>query len=91
MTSENRRYHAAGHIAAAIYVASKQPEAARSILSVVEEWAKLPSVSAPPAVLELLGLAKADPAARSNEMILLETWFVDPFNTIIENSGAKFK
>lgn len=90
MTAENVRYHAAGHLAAVLMIAHRYPEAAKEIIRVVGEYAKRPTVAAPPAITEILERAEQDPHAHAQELTLLETWFVDPFNTVIENSGAKF-
>lgn len=91
-TPENIRYHAAGHIASAHALAQKgDGEAARYVLGIVKQYIEQPSVSAPPAMAELLDTAIAEPITRLDEMATLEQWFVDPFNTIIENSGATFR
>ncbi len=84
------RYHAAGHLAAALLLA-QEPKAARIVLGVVKRFTELPTVSAPPAITEMLDAAIKDPSASSQEITTLEAWFVDPFNTVIEKSGAKFK
>lgn len=88
MTPENIRFHAAGHLAAAITIASAHPRAAKEILDVVETFANHPLVSAPPQLKDKLAAAKKslDP----QELTTLEAWFVDPFNTQIEASGARF-
>lgn len=87
---ENIRHHAAGHLAAAAMLAVGHPKAARALLGVVAQYAARPTVSAPPAVAELLEQAAKDPAANVAVITQLEEWFVSPFNTTIENSGVKF-
>jgi len=89
--SENHRWHAAGHLASAhILAAHGQPEAARLLLSVVQQWTRLDNVQAPPAVHELLALSQDDPESNLATIALLEGWFCNPFNTTLEASGAKF-
>ena len=91
-TPENVRYHAAGHVAAAHLLAQTgDAESAKKVLRVVKQYTERPTVSAPPAIGELLTDAIAEPTARLQEIAQLETWLVDPFNTIIERSGAVFK
>lgn len=90
MTNENLRYHAAGHLAAAVLLASEHPNASRAVLRDVERFAGHEKVNAPPAVMELLGAAINNPAGAIKEMTMLETWFVDPMNTLIEKSGGRF-
>lgn len=90
MTSENIRYHAAGHLAAAILIAPEHPEGARAILREMETFVNHDQVSAPPAIQELIGSAINNPAGHIKEMTMLEAWFVDPLNTRIEEAGGRF-
>lgn len=90
MTPENVRYHAAGHLAAAAMLAQTHPKAAQIILDDVLKYTKHPMVSAPPQVIAKVEEAASQPAAHLKDIILLETWFVDPFNTTIEKSGERF-
>jgi hypothetical protein len=90
MTNENLRYHAAGHLAAAVLLACEHPEAARTVLRDVKRFARHEKVSAPPQLLETLDAAYENPAGCVKEMTMLETWFVDPLNTLIEKSGGRF-
>lgn len=90
MTPENVRYHAAGHLAAAVLLAPEHPEAARVVLRDVKRFAGHPSVSAPPQLLETLDTAYENPAGCVKELTMLEAWFVDPLNTLIEKSGGRF-
>ncbi len=88
MTPENIRYHAAGHLAAAVLLAEKHPRAAAAILEEVMRFATHPKVSAPPQLTAKILSAAGDPAASARDILLLEAWFVDPFNTVIEKSGG---
>lgn len=88
MTPENIRYHAAGHLAAAILLCLEHPAQARVVLREVKNFTDHPLVSAPKQVKELLGQAYENPAGSSKELTMLEAWFVDPFNTVIEQSGG---
>ena len=89
ISAENRRFHAAGHIAAAHYLAAGgHNESARQILEIIRLFVDLPNVNAPPAVIDLLNGAISYPSQQTQEIALLEAWFVDPFNTIIEHSSA---
>lgn len=87
MTPENIRYHAAGHLAAAALLAQEHPNAAAVILRDVGRLADHPRVQAPPQVKEKLAKAAGDPRAHVQDITQLECWFVDPFNTLIEQSG----
>lgn len=90
MTPENLRHHAAGHLAAAHSIASAHPEAARAVLMIVEQLVHSPGVISPPQLKEKLSDAIEDPGSRRDDIALLETWFVDPMNTVIEKSGGQF-
>lgn len=91
MTPENIRFHAAGHIAAAHAVAQKgDEEGARVILGIVKQYTERPTVSAPPAIGEMLTASIEHPGKSLETIAQLEAWFVDPFNTVIEKSGARF-
>ncbi len=89
-TPENIRFHAAGHIAAAIFLAEHgQAEAAKMILQIVDEYAHAPTVSAPAPLLQMLDDAGRAPETKLVELRLLEEWFCNPMNTLIEQSGAR--
>ena len=88
MTPENIRYHAAGHLAAAALLAGDHPGAAAAILREVTRYVEHASVSAPPQLKDKLAQAADDPCARRADIALLEAWFVDPFNTVIEQSDS---
>ena len=90
MTPENLRHHAAGHLAAAHALALAHPEAAREVLMIVEQFVHSPSVSSPPQLKEKLSHAIEDPGARKGDIQILESWFVDPLNTVIEKAGGAF-
>lgn len=90
MTPENVRFHAAGHLAAAHLLAQSHPEAAKAVLGVVGEYLRSPRVSSPPVIGETLEAAMSSPKESLEAIKQLEAWFVDPFNSIIEKSGAKF-
>ena len=86
MTPENLRHHAAGHIAAAALVSIYEPDAAARILREVLKFTDDPKVSAPPQLREKLAAAAADPNNNLMNLKVLEMWFVDPFNSVIEKS-----
>ncbi len=89
---EKIRYHAAGHLAAAhALILSGDDNGARTVLRIIESYLQSPRVSAPPAVGETLDMAIVNPADSADVVAMLEQWFVDPFNTIIEKSGTKFQ
>lgn len=84
-TPENIRYHAAGHLAAAAaLIGAGHTEAARVVLNIVQQYINSPTVKVPPAMHEKLN----DSIARLGvaDVVLLEDWFVHPFNTVIEKS-----
>ena len=87
MTPENIRFHAAGHLAAAALLAENGNKAgAKAVLSVVGEFASHAKVNSPPQVKKKIADNIENPDAV--DIALLEKWFVDPFNTVIELSGA---
>lgn len=88
MTPENVRFHAAGHLAAAALLAQEHPNAAAVILRDVARYVDHPTVAAPPQLKEKLSQAAGDPRSHVQDIAILEAWFVDPFNTVIENGGA---
>lgn len=88
MTPENIRYHAAGHLAAAALLAGDHPDAAAAVLREVAGYVNHPTVSAPPQLRDKLAAAADDPRGRRADIALLEAWFVDPFNTVIEQSDS---
>lgn len=87
MNTENVRYHAAGHLAAAALIAEQHPNAAAHILRDVARYAEHPTVKAPPQLHAKIALAAGDPRSHVKDIVQLEAWFVDPFNTVIEQSG----
>ena len=88
MTPENVRFHAAGHLAAAALLAQEHPNAAAAILRDIGKFVDHPTVSAPPQLKDKLSEAAGDPRSHIQDIALLEAWFVDPFNTLIEKSGG---
>lgn len=87
ITPENVRFHAAGHLAAALLlVEAGQADAAKTVLVSVVAYANHSKVSAPPQLLAKL--ASVAEAPNSDDLKLLEQWFVDPLNTQIEKSAA---
>ena len=89
MTSENLRYHAAGHLAAAALLAHLHAAAARVLLEEVARFAVHPAVCAPPQLHDKLAAAAAAPAAHVPDIVLMEAWFLDPLNTVIEHGGSR--
>ena len=91
MTPENLRFHAAGHLAAAHALASAaNVKGAKQVLSIVRDFVDSDLVNAPPQVKRLVYDAVESPRAALGEIALLESWFCDPFNAVIEKSGSKF-
>lgn len=90
MTSENQRYHAAGYLGGAALLASEHPQAARVLLNVVKAFTEHPTCATPPQLSEKLDAAIENPDGCTGDIILLEAWFVDPLNTLIEKSGGRF-
>lgn len=86
-TPENVRHHAAGHLAAAIIlVEAGHANVARIVLNHVVAYANHPQVDAPPQLLAKLSGVAANPENGEVDLRLLEEWFCNPLNTIIENS-----
>jgi len=91
-TPENIRYHAAGHLAAAhALILAGDPDAALTVLRIIETYLASPRVAVPPAVEETLDSAIRHPSESAARVAMLEQWFCDPFNTVIEKSGARFQ
>lgn len=89
MTPELLRFHAAGHLAAAHALASAgYPDAARHVLGIVKAFTESPRVQSPPAIGEIIDKAIETPVECAADIALLEGWFCDPFNTVIEKSGS---
>lgn len=88
MTPENVRFHAAGHLAAAHLLCLDHPNAAAVILRDVARYTEHPTVNAPPQLKQKIADAAGDPRAHQKDIALLEAWFVDPLNTLIEKSGG---
>lgn len=87
---ENMRFHAAGHLAAAhALVTTGEINGARYVLGIVKQYVNEPNVQTPPAMRLKLQNCIMDPFFHKDEIAQLEAWFVDPFNTVIENSGKR--
>lgn len=84
LTTEQVRFHAAGHLAGAAIIAKTYPDAAKDILAVVDEYVNHAKVVAPDAIKEKVRGAIKDPANSLADLMLLESWFVHPMNTLIE-------
>lgn len=85
-TAENIRHHAAGHLASAVLlVDAGQRDAAILIMRIMEAYVNHPLVAAPPAIKRLISDALVKP--ESQNLRLLEEWFIHPLNTVIEESG----
>lgn len=91
MTPENLRFHAAGHLAAAVaLVQAKNIDGARTLLKIVRQFLDAPIVDNPPQFRETVDEAIADPLARVAEITRLEALFCDPINTELEKAGIRF-
>lgn len=91
-TGENIRYCAAAHMSCAAELIEKDYlDAAKVVLAMVSQWLDAPAVSAPPQVREKVDICIKYPGVSLTEIYLLESWFVDPLNTIIESTGAVFR
>jgi hypothetical protein len=87
ISPENVRFHAAGHLSAALILTEAgNATGAKSVLSAVVAYANHAKVNAPPQLLAKL--AAVTEAPNSDDIKLLEQWFVDPLNTEIEKSAA---
>lgn len=85
MTPENVRFHAAGHIAAAIVLTQQNYHgAASAILEEVNKYVQHDKVRAPQPLKDKVIENIKRP--NTNDLRLLEQWFVDPFNSTIEKS-----
>lgn len=88
MTPENVRFHAAGHLAAAVLLVESQfSSAAKPVLRAVGAYINHPMVQAPPEMKQMVADATADPEKHLQAIKTLEEWFVHPLNTTIEKSG----
>lgn len=86
MTPENVRFHAAGHLAAAVaLVQSGNAEGARTVCKVVRDYVNAPQVNAPQQVRDMAERLAEGPT--EIELGILERILVDPLNTTIERSG----
>lgn len=86
-TAEQVRFHAAGHIAAAVLLTEAGlADAAARVMCEVRAYVKNPKVQAPPQVVEKAEFCAEAP--NSDDLRLLEQWFCDPLNTLIEKSEA---
>lgn len=91
MTPENIRFHAAGHLAAAVLLANVgMAAAAKVVLGDVYAYANAPTVKAPPHVLTVISGAIEDPIGKVEDIRGLERIFMDPLNTTIENGNGGF-
>lgn len=85
ISPENVRFHAAGHLAAALLlVESGQAKAAKTVLGPIHAYVNHDKVNAPPQLKSKVS-AVID-APNSMDLKLLEQWFCDPLNTQIERS-----
>ena len=90
MTPENVRYHAAGHLAAAVALAhAGNIDGSRTVLRVVRAYLDAPNVDNPPQFRDSLDKAIADPAAEAANIARLEELFCDAANTNLENAGIR--
>lgn len=86
-TAENIRFHAAGHVAAALLlVEAGHAIQAQKIMETIAAYVTHPKVVAPPQVVEKV--AGAALAPNSEDLKIIEAWFCDPLNTVIEKSGG---
>lgn len=86
MTPENIRFHAAGHVAAAMTLVQKNHvQAAKEVCGVVRAFVNDPLVNSPPQIKEMAQRVCDNPT--EIELGILERVLVDPLNTTIENSG----
>lgn len=87
MTPENIRFHAAGHIASAHLLAKEgHADAAKKVMQTVLAFTTHALVQAPPQVVAKVAACAESP--NSQDMELLEGWFVDPLNSIIEATNG---
>lgn len=87
MSPENIRFHAAGHLAAAVLlVQTDQVPAAKTVLQTVQAYVNHEKVNAPDQLKAKVAANALNPDVA--DLILLEQWFVDPMNTHIERSGG---
>ena len=86
MTPENVRYHAAGHLAAAVaLVQSGNIDGARVVSRIVRAYIYDDKVNAPPQVRAMADQVCDNPT--EIELGILERIVCDPLNTTIERSG----
>lgn len=87
MTPENVRFHAAGHLAAAVaLVQSGNIDGARTVCRIVSSYVHDEKVNAPNQVREMA--ARLAEAPSEIELGILERVLVDPLNATIERSGS---
>lgn len=90
MTPENVRFHAAGHIAAAVaLVQSGNIDGARTVCRIVRQYLDAPRVDNPPAFRETLDKAIEDPGAEIRNLAQLEEMFCDQDNARLEGAGIR--
>ena len=88
-TTENIRFHAAGHLSAAHrLVETGQLEAARIVLDMVREYIFDKKVQCPPKLREMIVGCIKDPVGQKGDIAVLEAMFCDELNTEIEKSGG---
>lgn len=86
MTPENLRFHAAGHLAAAVaLVQSGNPDGARTVCRIVRDYVNDDRVNAPAQVRTIADNLCLSPT--EIEIAVLEKILVDPLNSTIERSG----
>ena len=89
LTPRDIRFHAAGHLAAAVLlVKASNEEGARVVLWDVVKYINSPKVDGPPKLKELALDCADAPTLMVDGIKHLEKWFCDPFNTAIETNGA---
>jgi hypothetical protein len=85
MTPENLRWHAAGHLAAAVSLIDVgNTDGARTVLGVVKAFLEAPGVDNPPAFRETVARAIADPANEKDNIAALEALFCSPHNAPLD-------
>jgi hypothetical protein len=91
MTPENVRFHAAGHLAAAVaLVQSGNIDGAKTLCRIVRQYLDSPRVDNPPAFRETLDKAIADPGGEVSNIARLEEMFCHQDNARFEGAGLRF-
>lgn len=90
MTPENVRFHAAGHLAAAVALThAGNVEGARTLYRIVRTYLDAPNVDNPPQFRATVDRAISDPASETASIVRLEALFCDPHNTALENANMR--